>query len=142
MIRLAASSIAITLLLLSTPASSLVVGLVDGPGSLTWDTSISVTSPAENTDVSHNLFPSNRHPHEGWFIYLPDFDVLHEFTAFTSTNNGASQDSFNSVFTFLGEPLVLGLTYGLNAVGPDGLPDLAWSGQISRPPTWPPRFRK
>ena len=28
---------------------------------------------------------------------------------------------------------MLDLTYGITAVGPDGLPDLAWSGTISRP---------
>ncbi|MGI9430719.1 MAG: PEP-CTERM sorting domain-containing protein [Myxococcota bacterium] len=133
MIRLAAGSAVLALLWLSTPASSLVIDLVDGPGSLTWDTSISVASPAENTDVSHTLFPSNRHPHEGWFIYLADFGVLHEFTNFTFTSNGVSQDSVTSTFTFLGEDLTLDLTYGITAVGPDGLPDLDWSGQLSRP---------
>jgi len=84
------------LLLLSTSASSVIVDLVDGAGSLTWDRNVSVTSPSDNTSVTHPLFPGNRHPHEGWFIYLDDFMVLHEFTSFTSTSDGASQDSLSS----------------------------------------------
>jgi len=133
MVRLAACSATCALLLLSTSASSVIVALVDGPGSLTWDTSISVTSPGDNTDVSHSLFPANRHPHEGWFIYLDDFNVLHEFTSFSLTSDGVSQDSLSSTFTFLGEDFTLDLTYGITAVGPDGLPDLDWSGSLSRP---------
>ena len=61
------------------------------------------------------------------------FDVLHEFTSFTKTSDGASQDSLSSTFNFLGESFVLDLVYGINAVGPDGLPDLLWSGSLSRP---------
>lgn len=132
--RLAACSVAVALLLLSAaPASAITVDLVDGQGTLDWNTSISVTSPTENTAVTHPLFPANRHPHEGWFVYLTDFGVLHEFTSFTKTTDGVSQDMLSSSLTFLGETFVLDLTYGITAVGPDGLPDLAWSGSISRP---------
>jgi len=132
MTRLAAA-VSLLLLLFSNPATSVTVDLVDGQGALMWDTSVSVTSPAENAFVTHPLFPSNRHPHEGWFIYLETFGVLHEFTAFTKTSDGTSQDSLTSTFNFLGETFVLDLVYGINAVGPDGLPDLLWSGSVSRP---------
>ena len=129
----AARLAALLLLLLPASATSVTVDLVDGQGALTWDTSVSVTSPADNTLVTHPLFPGNRHPHEGWFIYLETFGVLHEFTSFTKSVDGASQDTLSSSFTFLGETFVLDLVYGISAVGPDGLPDLLWSGSVSRP---------
>ncbi len=119
-------------LLVSSPAHALLVDLVDGQGSLDWETTISVASSTENTDVSHPLFTQNRHPHEGWLLYLADFGIIHEFTNFTSLGNGTSQDSLTSTFNFLGESFVLNLTYGITAVGPDGLPDLAWNGSLFR----------
>lgn len=120
-------------LLMATAASAITVDLVDGPGALTWDTDTSVTSPADNTSVTHPLFPGNRHPHEGWFVYFDDLDILHEFTSFTKSSDGASQDSLDSVITTpFGDTFVLSLTYGIDAVGPDGFPDLTWSGSLSR----------
>ncbi len=139
--RLAAQSVSCAFflsvtLLIATSASSTTVDLVDGNGSLLWDTSVSVTSPGGNTTVDHPLFPGNRHPHEGWFIFLPDLGpggILHEFTNFTVTSNGQNQASLSSTMTVFGENIVLDLTYGINAVGPDGLPDLAWGGVLYRP---------
>ncbi|MCP5057767.1 MAG: PEP-CTERM sorting domain-containing protein [bacterium] len=121
-------------LLLATSASAVTVDLIDGNGTLDWNTGIGVSSMVENAAVTHPLFANNRHTREGWFLYLEDFAYLHEFTNFTKAPNGASQDSISSTFThFTGESFTLDLTYGINAVGPDGLPDLTWSGQISRP---------
>jgi len=126
--------LASALLAITSSASATTVDLVDGNGTLTWDTSVSVGSVSDNTSVTHPLFPTNRHPREGWFIYLPAVGLLHEFTNFTKTVDGASQDVLTSSYTtFFNETFVLDLTYGINAVGPDGLPDLAWSGSLSRP---------
>jgi hypothetical protein len=68
--RLALSPVAAALLLLSNWASAATVDLVDRQGTLTWDSSVSVTSPAENTSVTHPQFSGNRHPHEKWFLYI------------------------------------------------------------------------
>ena len=133
--RIAVRSLAGALLLLwAAPASSTTVDLVDGQGTLTWDTSIGVTSPTQNTSVTHPMFPANRHTREGWFLFVEGFGLLHEFTSFTKTSDGVSQDTLTSSYTtFFGETFVLDLIYGITAVGPDGLPDLSWSGSISRP---------
>lgn len=125
-------SLASFVLLLSTSAAAVTVDLVDGDGALIWDTSVSVTSPSANTSVTHPLFPANRHTHEGWFIYIEDFSLLVEFAGFTKTVDGVDQDTISSTLNAFGETFVLDLTYGIDAVGPDGLPDLTWSGGISR----------
>ncbi|MCG8587678.1 MAG: hypothetical protein MJE66_00110 [Proteobacteria bacterium] len=128
-------ALALLLLLSSKPSSATTVDLIDGQGALTWDTSISVGSLTENTSVTHPLYPINRHPHEGWFLFVnegPGF--LHEFTNFTKTTNGANQDVLTATYTtFFNETFQLDLTYGINAVGPQGLPDLAWTGTLFRP---------
>jgi hypothetical protein len=132
--RLAPVLVALVACLLAAPASATTVDLVDGLGTLDWDTSVSVTDPAPNASVTHPLFPYNRHPHEGWLLYVENFDLIYEFTSFTKTTDGASQDTITStIITPFGDPITLELIYGITAVGPDGLPDLTWSGTLSRP---------
>jgi hypothetical protein len=120
-------------LLFAAPASAVTVDLVAGSGALSWDTSVSVTSPGGNASVTHPEFPANRHTHEGWFIYIEQIGTLYEFTNFTKIVDGASQDTLNETYySVFGDPFVLSLTYGLTAVGPDGIPSLGWSGTLYR----------
>lgn len=130
--RLSIAFVTSALLTLGAPASAVTIDLAAGNGALTWDTSTSVTAPVLNASVTHPLFPGNRHTHEGWFMYVEEFSVLLELTNFTSASDGASQDAILSTTNILGETFELELTYGLTAVGPDGLPQLDWSGSISR----------
>lgn len=119
-------------LTLGAPASAVTIDLTAGNGALSWDTTTSVASPLQNAAVTHPLFPGNRHTHEGWFVHIQEFGALLELTNFTSVSNGVSQDSISSTTNFLGETFELTLTYGLTAVGPDGLPQLDWTGSLSR----------
>ena len=138
LLKVLVTSISLTI---GASASAVTIDLAAGTGALNWDTTTSVASPLQNASVTHPLFPGNRHTHEGWFVHIQEFGVLLELTNFTSVSNGVSQDSISSTTTFLGETFELTLTYGLTAVGPDGLPQLDWTGSLSRmTPTSPFEF--
>ncbi|MEM7412371.1 MAG: PEP-CTERM sorting domain-containing protein [Myxococcota bacterium] len=126
--------VALALTIFSVPqfAVAATVSLAAGTGAMSWDTTTSVTSPLQNTAVTHPLFPGNRHTHEGWFLYVQEFGILTELTNFSSVSDGVSQDVISATSIVLGETFNLELSYGLSAVGPDGLPQLDWSGSISR----------
>ncbi|MDJ0786872.1 MAG: PEP-CTERM sorting domain-containing protein [Myxococcota bacterium] len=133
MVRLGIHALSVALLVIASPASATLVDVVDGPGSMFWDTSTSVTSPADNAGSFHPNFPDNRHPHEGWFVYVDQLGMLYEFTNFTKTSDGVSQDVLSStVAVFPGDALTLEVTYGVTAAGTEGFPDLSWSADLER----------